>query len=397
MSPSPSVRLNLINAVSVLTRIESVIPNILICGIFDTIFFSQAGKSIARKPSNSIEWVLITLSKLIKLNYKPALIKSEIIADADTAGFTSAALSVFHYQYQNNDLYREYCSLLRISAGEVQTLDQIPFLPVLFFKTHRVVTGNSDLCDLIFESSGTTGETPSRHYVTDAAIYEDSLLKGFEQFYGPVEQYVILALLPSYLERKNASLVHMATTLMKKSGHTQNGFYINEWDRLREVLTAMEHAGQKVLLLGVTFALLDFAEANPMALKHTIVMETGGMKGRREEMTRAEVHSFLKKQFGLEQVHSEYGMTELLSQAYAAKNGIFSCAAGMKVLVREMNDPMSVSETGTGCINIIDLANINSCSFIATDDIGTIAPDGTFEVLGRMDHSALRGCSLMAV
>jgi phenylacetate-coenzyme A ligase PaaK-like adenylate-forming protein len=333
--------------------------------------------------------------------YNLSLINTESILKANAESFETIALQVFNYQFLNNALYRDFCNALRIDPLSVEQVTQIPFLPVSFFKTHAVLTGQSPestpAAELVFESSGTTGETPSRHYVQDASIYERSLLQGFEQFYGDPAQYAILALLPSYLERKNASLVHMATTLMKKSGHPDNGFYINEWERLQQVLARLEANKQKVLLLGVTFALLDFADAYPMHLAHTIVMETGGMKGRRAELTRHEVHAVLKEQWQLKQVHSEYGMTELLSQAYAAADGLFSCTDTMRVLVRDINDPLDVKTTGSGVLNIIDLANINSCSFIATEDIGTIAADGTFEVLGRMDHSALRGCSLMVV
>ncbi len=316
---------------------------------------------------------------------------------ANAENFEDLALQVFLYQYGQNSLYRDYCDALHVNATDVKLLHQIPFLPVSFFKTHKVMTGATENAALIFESSGTTGETPSRHYVADEAIYESSLLHGFEQFYGDPAEYTILALLPSYLERQNASLVYMAKTLMAASGHADNGFYINEWDKLNEVLSRLEKNKQKVLLLGVTFALLDFAVAFPMRLSSTIVMETGGMKGRREELTRAEVHAILKKQWRLNEVHSEYGMTELLSQAYATADGIFKCTNTMRVFVRDINDPLEVMETGTGGINIIDLANVYSCSFIATEDIGNIAADGSFEVLGRMDHSALRGCSLMAM
>ncbi len=320
-----------------------------------------------------------------------------MVLDASPSNFEAIALQVFHYQYHNNLLYREYCDVLHINVDEIKLLLQIPFLPVSFFKTHKVVTGDNNKADIVFESSGTTGEIPSRHYVQDAHIYEASLLQGFEQFYGKPGEYVILALLPSYLERQNASLVYMAKILMAKSGHPDNGFYINEWAKLHEVLTRLEAGNQKVLLLGVTFALLDFADAYPMQLKNTIVMETGGMKGRREELTRNEVHAILKKQWQLNEVHSEYGMTELLSQAYASSGGIFKYTDTMRVLVRDINDPLDVMEIGNGVLNIIDLANIHSCSFIATEDIGNVSADGSFEVLGRMDHSALRGCSLMVV
>ncbi len=316
---------------------------------------------------------------------------------ADAVNFEPIALDVFRYQYANNELYGQYCQALRINTEDVTSLQQIPFMPVSFFKTHKVMTGSETATQLIFESSGTTGETPSRHYVAEAGIYEKSLLQGFEQFYGNVSDYTILALLPSYLERKNASLVHMAKTLMERSASADNGYYINEWNKLKETMMRLEQGNRKVLLLGVTFALLDFAAAFPMALNNAIVMETGGMKGRREEMTRAEVHEILKTQWQLKQVHSEYGMTELLSQAYAKAEGVFSCASTMRVLVRDLNDPRDVTTAGTGGINVVDLANVHSCSFIETEDIGTLAPDGTFEVLGRMDNSALRGCSLMVV
>ncbi len=332
------------------------------------------------------------------MSYNTSLINPQNILQAHKGNFDSLALDVFHYQYSHSPLYKLYCDTLRTDVASVKRITDIPFLPVSFFKTHTVVTGTTDVpAPLVFESSGTTGEATSRHYVADAGIYESSLLQGFEQYYGPVGQYAILALLPSYLERKNASLVYMAKTLMEKSGHPENGFYINEWQQLAKVLTRLENAGQKVLLLGVTFALLDFAAAHPMPLKHTIVMETGGMKGRRQELTRSEVHDILKTQFGLTDVHSEYGMTELLSQAYATTNGIFRCTNTMRVLVRDINDPLDVAEAGSGVINVIDLANFHSCSFIATEDIGNLFADGSFEVLGRMDHSALRGCSLMAV
>lgn len=315
---------------------------------------------------------------------------------AGATSFTALALQVFRYQYGHNLLYRSYCDALAINADSVTELTGIPFLPISFFKTHKVVTGDAPVA-LTFESSGTTGDTPSRHYVTDAAIYQQSLLQGFAQFYGPVKDYTILALLPSYLERQNASLVYMARTLMQQSKHPANGFYINEWDMLHDTLVKLEAAGQKTLLLGVTFALLDFATAYPMQLQHTIVMETGGMKGRKEELTRTEVHDILKKQWQLTDVHSEYGMTELLSQAYATSDGVFQCTNTMRVFIRDINDPLTVTTSGTGALNIIDLANVNSCSFIATEDIGNLNEDGSFHILGRLDHSALRGCSLMAV
>jgi len=326
-----------------------------------------------------------------------SLINSSYLHSINAQSFDDIALAAFQYQYHNNTLYRSFTDALHIAPTSVRNIQQIPFLPVSFFKTYQVKSGDWQAHRMIFESSGTTGDIPSRHFIYDEQIYRKSLLMGFEQFYGPVEQYAIIALLPSYLERGNSSLVHMARVLMEKSAHPANGFYLNEYDKLRQVLQKLEAQQRPTLLLGVTFALLDFAEQHPMHLQHTMVMETGGMKGRREEWTRTQVHDFLKQQWQLSQVHSEYGMTELLSQAYAKADGIFSPATTMQVLVRDINDPLDVSHTGTGCLNIIDLANIHSCCFIATDDIGTIAPDGTFQVLGRIDHAALRGCNLMVI
>ena len=331
------------------------------------------------------------------MSYNTSLINAENILLAASAAFEDAALAVFHYQYENNAIYRQYCMALHTNVASVKKITQIPFLPVSFFKSHKVVSGYIPDDALVFESSKTGGDTPSRHYIRDTEVYERSLLNGFKEFYGDPSQYTILALLPSYLERQNASLVYMAKILMEHSGQPDNGFYINEWEQLHSVLLRLEEQGKKVLLIGVTFALLDFADDFPMKLSNTIVMETGGMKGRREELTRTEVHGILKQHWQLNKVHSEYGMTELLSQAYATSDGIFKCTGTMRVLVRDINDPLEINETGNGCLNIVDIANIHSCSFIATEDLGIIHADGGFEVLGRMDHSALRGCSLMVV
>jgi len=331
--------------------------------------------------------------------HKAALINTDNLLNANISNFGTLALSVFRYQYEHNIIYRQYCEAIKVDIDNVDEIKKIPFLPISFFKTHTVICtpNRAEDAKIVFESSGTTGERNSKHYVADAAVYEKSLLHGFSQFYGSPTQYAILALLPSYLERKNASLVYMAKELMKVSGNSCNGFYINEWDMLHERLLALEMEGVKTLLIGVTFALLDFSEAYPMTLNNTIVMETGGMKGRKREMIRQEVHEILMKQWHLDTVHSEYGMTELLSQAYAVRAGIYEPSSTMKVMVRDINDPLDVNEHGNGLLNIIDLANVYSCSFIATDDIASVATDGTFEVLGRADHTSLRGCSLMAV
>lgn len=311
--------------------------------------------------------------------------------------FDEISLQLFHYQYETNHLYKSFSDLTGKVPALVKSVLDIPYLPVSFFKTHQVVSGNLSEHAVVFSSSTTTSDIPGKHYVTDMQLYNESLLSGFRQFYGEPQQYTFLALLPSYLQRKGASLVHMADELMSQSNKQLNGFYLDEFDKLATVLQQLEEEGSPVILLGVTFALLDFAEAYPMQLKNTIVMETGGMKGRRKELTRGEVHDFLKQQLGVSSVHSEYGMTELLSQAYAVSDGMFRTANSMKVFARDINDPFDVKESGTGCVNIIDLANIHSCAFLATDDVGRIYPDGSFEISGRADNSALRGCNLMVI
>jgi len=308
--------------------------------------------------------------------------------------FDDVALAMFFYQYGNNIIYKEFVNALRIHPEDVKEVSQIPFLPISFFKTHKIITGEKKTA-LVFESSGTTGEIPSRHYIGDSDLYKLSLLQGFQEFYGKPEDYMILALLPSYLERSGSSLVHMVKVLMEVGGHKESSFYLNEFEKLHITIQELERKGQKTLLLGVTFALLDFAAQYHMQLQHTIVMETGGMKGRREEMTRTEVHEILKRQWQIPDINSEYGMTELLSQAYSKKDGVFYAASTMKVMVRDMNDPLDIKKNGVGGINVIDLSNRDSCAFIATEDIGHLNLEGSFEVLGRMDHTALRGCSLM--
>jgi phenylacetate-coenzyme A ligase PaaK-like adenylate-forming protein len=310
--------------------------------------------------------------------------------------FETLALEVFNFQHENNPVYAAYVQALKINPQSVQSIEQIPFLPVSFFKSHAIKTTLFEP-EAIFESSGTSGSVNSRHPVKDITLYKDSFIKGFELFYGPVNDWCIIALLPSYLERKNSSLVYMTEKLIHLSEHPQSGFYLDEYEKLFVVLNELEKHQQKTLLIGVTFALLDFTEKYSLPLRHTVVMETGGMKGRREEMVRPEVHDLLKKSFSLDHIHSEYGMTELLSQAYSKGDGVFNCPPWMKVLVRDDEDPFLVKQSGSGTINVIDLANIYSCSFIATDDVGKLNTDGSFEVLGRMDGSDLRGCSLMVV
>jgi hypothetical protein len=305
------------------------------------------------------------------------------------------ALELFRFQYATNALYRAYVDALKVAPASVQSISRIPFLPIQFFKTQRVVSGEFEPA-VIFESSGTTTTVNSRHLVKDTGIYTRSFMEAFRLFYGDVKDFVVLGLLPSYLERQSSSLVYMVQEMIRRSGRPESGFYLYEHEKLAATLQDLEARRQPVLLIGVTFALLDFAEKYPMQLQHTIVMETGGMKGRREEWTREELHAFLCERLGVPAIHAEYGMTELLSQAYSKGKGIFYCPPWMKVLVRDENDPFQLySENAAGVINVIDLANIHSCAFIATDDIGRIHADGGFEVMGRLDNSALRGCSLM--
>jgi phenylacetate-coenzyme A ligase PaaK-like adenylate-forming protein len=308
----------------------------------------------------------------------------------------SLALEVFHFQYEHNPLYRNWVDTLGVPPDTVRSLSKIPFLPVSFFKSGEVRT--TDFAPAaVFESSGTTGTGGSRHEIKDMELYKESFTRCFRLFYGPPEDYCIIGLLPAYLERSNSSLVLMVHELIGLSGHPDSGFYLYEHEKLHRLLTTLETKGQKTLLIGVTFALLDFAEKYTMHLQHTIVMETGGMKGRRKEITRPELHAFLQQRLGVRTVHAEYGMTELLSQAYSAGEGRFFCPPWMKVLVRKEDDPLDVTDRGEGLLNIIDLANIYSCSFIAVDDIGRIHADGSFEVSGRVDNSDIRGCSLMVV
>ncbi len=307
------------------------------------------------------------------------------------------ALKVFRFQYDNNAVYREFCDLVTKDKQTVKSLKQIPFLPIQFFKSHDVVS-TIDEPQAIFTSSGTTGSITSRHLVTDVSLYEQSYRQAFSQFYGNIEDYTVLALLPSYLERQGSSLIHMVEDLIQLSNNSNSGFYLNEYDALVSKLLEQERDNKNVLLIGVTFALLDLIEKQNFKLENTIIMETGGMKGRRKEMIREELHEILTKGFGVKSIHSEYGMTELLSQAYSLGNGIFECPSWMQIHIRDTEDALTYISNGkTGGINVIDLANINSCSFIATQDLGKKYDNGSFEVLGRFDNSDIRGCNLMVL
>ena len=307
------------------------------------------------------------------------------------------ALKVFRYQHENNKVYRDFCDFLKVNSQEVKSLQQIPFLPIQFFKSHEVVS-NTNRPEQIFTSSGTTGLVNSRHLVTDVSLYEESYRKGFSEFYGDIENYVVLALLPSYLERTGSSLIYMVEDLINRSNNTDSGFYLDNHDELIQKLITLDESGQNVILIGVTYALLDLLEQQKFRLNNTIIMETGGMKGRRKEMIREELHNILCNGFGVSAIHSEYGMTELLSQAYSLGNGVFECPNWMHILIRDTEDALTyVNEGKTGGINVIDLANINSCSFIATQDLGKKNPNKAFEVLGRFDNSDIRGCNLMVL
>ena len=310
--------------------------------------------------------------------------------------FCKTALDIFDYQYNNNSVYKTFVNSLRKDRSEISTLYDIPFLPVEFFKSHKIITGNLPGVK-IFESSGTTVTTRAKHYISNLYLYEESFLRTFKMFYGNSEEYLIAALLPSYVEREGSSLVYMTEYLINKSKNSLSGFYRNNVEDLITTIIKAKSEKQKILLLGVSFALLDLAEKYSPDLSEVIVMETGGMKGRRKELTRVELHSILKKRFNVAFIHSEYGMTELLSQAYSKSDGIFYCPPWMKIIIRDPLDPLALYKdpVSTGGINIIDLANFNSCSFIATGDLGKLQEDGGFEALGRFDNSDIRGCNLL--
>lgn len=323
--------------------------------------------------------------------------KDAIFNITSHAQFEALALDTFRFQFSKNLVYRSFCDLLYKHPADVKCIEDIPFLPIQFFKSHEIITGQI-ASEKIFTSSGTTGNTTSKHHVTDITLYEKSYLNGFHHFYGNIEDYVVLALLPSYLERDGSSLIYMVNDLIQKSKQPESGFYLNNLTDLAETLQQLENKKQKTLLIGVSFALLDLVEQHQFNLKHTIVMETGGMKGRRKEIIRDELHAILTSGFGVENIHSEYGMTELLSQAYSKGNGVFECPPWMKLLTRDPEDPFTIQTAHkTGGINIIDLANLNSCAFIATQDLGKVNKNGLFEIIGRFDNSDIRGCNLLAL
>lgn len=323
----------------------------------------------------------------------PNGLKKRIFSISTRAEFNAIALEIFLFQYENNEVYRAFCDYLGRIPAEVSRVDAIPFMPIELFKSKRILSGNG-IPETIFESSGTTGAIRSKHYVLDIDLYEKAFTQTFRYFYGDPAEYRILALLPDYLERSGSSLVYMVDKLIRYTDDSESGFYLDNREALRQMLRTKSN--KKTLLIGVSFALLDLVSEGKLGLENTIVMETGGMKGRRRELTREELHTKLKQGLGVSEIHSEYGMTEMLSQAYAQRDGIFRCPNWMKLVIRDVNDPLSKAERNTtGGINVIDLANLMSCSFIATSDLGRECADGSVEIMGRFDYSDMRGCNLM--
>ena len=308
--------------------------------------------------------------------------------------FKKHCLEIFNFQYNNNVVYREFCNLICKNPSKINEINEIPFLPISFFKTKKILSTNN--YEKVFYSSGTSKKIRSKHYISRIELYEKSFLTNFIHNYGKPEEYNIIGLLPSYLENSNSSLIYMVEKLIKFSKSNNSGFYMSNFDRLSEKLIKLEKKKEKTILIGVSYALLDLISYKKFKLKNTIVMETGGMKGQRKEMVKSELHEKLRIGFGVSEIHSEYGMTELLSQAYSKGEGIFESPPWMKVVIRDINDAQNLNFNKTsGAINIIDLANINSCSFIATDDMGRYINNSKFEVVGRIDNSDIRGCNLL--
>jgi Acyl-protein synthetase, LuxE len=314
------------------------------------------------------------------------------------AAFEQLALAVFAFQYKHNAFYRRYCSLIGKEFSAIEKLTDIPFLPIQFFKNHTIQTGDWQ-AETVFSSSGTTGAITSQHFTRDVDFYKQTARQGFEQFYGKIDNYCILGLLPAYLERSGSSLVAMVDDFIQLSKYPKSGFFLNNHVELADILRGCQQANIPTLLIGVSFGLLDFVESFTLNFPELIVMETGGMKGRRREMIRSELHEQIGKGFGVAKIHSEYGMTELFSQGYSKGDGIFNTTSTLRVLSREINDPLSnqAKNGKLGLLNVIDLGNLDTCSFIATDDLGRVFSDGSFEVLGRLDNSDIRGCNLLVV
>jgi hypothetical protein len=327
----------------------------------------------------------------------PEELQSSVFKISNEEDFNQKTLEIFHYQYKMNEVYRELVNLLKRKPAGIEHFRQIPFLPVSFFKSHKIVSGEDRRVEKVFTSSSTTDNIPSAHHILDLALYKESFTRSFELFYGKPEQYRFLALLPGYLERQGSSLVHMLNHFIRATVHNGSGFYLHDMDKLYNEIESHSFEGTTILF-GASYALLDFASTYSPRLVNGLVMETGGMKGRKKELIREELHDKLCEAFKVEMIHSEYGMTELLTQAYSGGHGIFRSPPWMKVLVRDINDPLDYLPAGqTGGINIIDLANLNSCSFLSTQDLGKLHDDGSFEILGRFDDSDMRGCNLLVV
>ena len=324
------------------------------------------------------------------------MLENKIFTISSSEEFATLALEIFQLQYNKVKVYRNFCDLLKTTPASVKTIQDIPFLPIDFFKQQPVISSEKT-SEITFISSGTTDSIPSKHYVADLELYKRSFTSAFSEFYGPPREFIILALLPSYMEREGSSLLFMVEHLIKESKDVQSGFYLNNSEVLIEKLHQLENQNKKILLIGVSYALLDLIENQSFRLKNTVIMETGGMKGRRKEMIKDELHEILKNGFGVSRIHSEYGMTELLSQAYSKGEGVFMCPPWMQILIRDPEDPLTLFDGKTGGINVIDLANIHSCSFIATQDLGKVNADGSFEILGRFDTSDIRGCNLLVL
>lgn len=368
---------------------------------FVLIGFTQAAKKRTEKNISTIN--LINQNQYINLqniNYVKllSLLKNEnnLLNIASESDFLEKALQTFNYQYQNNQVYKSWTNLLKINPLKVNSLTQIPFLPIEFFKSQQILSSPINSASVIFTSSSTTSQVPSKHTVNSIKLYETSFTNGFKLFYGEPQNYCILALLPNYLQRQGSSLVYMCNQLINESGHPKSGFFLDNIDELIKTIEILKQEKQKTILIGVSYALMDLSDKNIELDDNFIVMETGGMKGTRKELLKPELHSYLKTGFKIDKIHSEYGMTELLSQAYSNGSGYFSCPPWMQVLVREVDDPLKIRTDGkTGGLNFIDLANLHSCSFIASKDLGRLNPDGSLEIMGRYDHSDVRGCNLM--
>lgn len=317
------------------------------------------------------------------------------VMEVDASCFDDLALEIFRFQALYNPVYQQFLSYLKIDPLSIQKVGEIPFLPISLFKSHTIQTGTWE-AETIFTSSGTTGQNTSKHYVKSLDWYRTHARRIFEQQYGPIRQYCILGLLPSYLERSGSSLVYMVQDFISQSGYQESGFFLNDYDQLIKKMEWCADRNIPVVVLGVSFALWELAERYPGHFPKVIFMETGGMKGRRRELTRTELHQILKDAFGVATIHSEYGMTELLSQAYSQGNGLFAPANTLRILAREVTDPLSAPlQEKTGVLHLIDLANLDTISFIATEDLGKVYESGQFEVLGRLDASDLRGCNLL--